>query len=156
MRRILKAGNRLIERLVIVLFAGIVGIGALQIFNRFVLNQPLSWTEEAQRFAFIWLVFLAIPLASEKGMHIGVDILTQRMSGAAQRRLALLVDVLWVSLSGIVVFVSWPLIRVARFQISPALELPMSLVYAVIPLAFTWIAVLAMVRIGKNLSGPDS
>ena len=148
--------DRALEVVVIVLFLAIVMIGALQIFNRFVLDRPLSWTEEAQRFAFIWLVFLAIPLGYSRGSHIVVDLVIDRLPDRWIAIAAGVIDFLWAFVSVTILVASWPLIRVARFQLSPALELPMHVVYLVIPIAFGYIALLSASRILQRLQGKEA
>lgn len=148
--------DRALELIVIVLFLAIVMIGALQVTNRFVLDRPLSWTEEAQRFAFIWLVFLAIPLGYSRGSHIAVDLVIDRLPDRWIAIAAGVIDFLWAIVSVTILIASWPLIRVARFQISPALELPMHVVYLVIPVAFAYIALLSASRILQRLQGKEA
>src|SRR5262245_54568270 len=65
--------DRAIELLLAIIFAAMCIVGLLQVFNRFVLNVSLSWSEEAQVFGHIWLVFLAIPIAYQRGAHLYVD-----------------------------------------------------------------------------------
>lgn len=147
--------NRALEVVVIVLFLAIVMIGALQVFNRFVLDRPLSWTEEAQRFAFIWLVFLAVPLGYSKGSHIAVDLVVDRLPDRWIAIVAGVIDFMWAFVGVTIVVASLPLIRVARFQLSPALELPMHIVYLVIPISFAYIALLSASRMMQRLQGKE-
>ena len=65
--------DRAVELLVAVIFAAMCVVGLLQVFNRFVLNASLSWSEEAQIFGHIWIVFLAIPIAYRRGVHLYVE-----------------------------------------------------------------------------------
>jgi TRAP-type C4-dicarboxylate transport system permease small subunit len=62
-----------------------VGAGGYQILARFVLQQPSEWTEVIVRFALIWMVFLATPIAFRQGAMVSVDLL-YRMSGSLGRR----------------------------------------------------------------------
>ena len=48
-------------------------IALLQVFHRFVLNSSLSWSEEAQIFGHIWIVFLGIPIAYRRGAHLYIE-----------------------------------------------------------------------------------
>ena len=61
MRRLFAAIDRGVEALVAAIFAAMCVVGLLQVFNRFVLNTSLSWSEEVQIFCHIWIVFLAHP-----------------------------------------------------------------------------------------------
>jgi TRAP-type C4-dicarboxylate transport system permease small subunit len=56
--RLLAAVDRIFQALIATLFFAIVVIGGLQVFNRFVLNQSLSWSEEFMVYANVWMVFL--------------------------------------------------------------------------------------------------
>jgi TRAP-type C4-dicarboxylate transport system permease small subunit len=40
-----------------------------QVVFRYVIQQPLSWSEEAGRFALVWLAMLSAVLAARKGLH---------------------------------------------------------------------------------------
>ena len=69
MRCALDAIDRAVEWLVAAIFALIVGISLLQVFHRFALNSSLSWSEEAQIFGHIWIVFIGIPVAYRSEEH---------------------------------------------------------------------------------------
>ena len=55
------------------IFAAMCAVGLLQVFNRFVLNRSLSWSEEFQIYCHVWIVFLAIPIAYRRGAHLSVE-----------------------------------------------------------------------------------
>ena len=72
--------DRAIEMLIFVIFLGIVIVGTMQVCNRFFLNLSLSWSEELQRYGQIWIVFLGIPVAYRHSVHIGMEMLTDRLA----------------------------------------------------------------------------
>ncbi len=121
--------NGLAEILVTLLFTAMVGVGALQVFNRFFFNVSLSWSEEFQKYTFIWLVFIAIPLAYNRMAHLRVDSLVDLFPAALQRFLDLFSDVLWVLLGIALVLLTWRIMKVTQFQESPGLGISMSWVY---------------------------
>ncbi|WP_158238568.1 TRAP transporter small permease [Pollutimonas subterranea] len=121
--------NGLAEIMVTILFAAMVAIGALQVFNRFFFNISLSWSEEFQKYAFIWLVFIAIPLAYNRMAHLRVDSLVGLFPLALQRFLGLFSDVLWLLLGGALVMLTWRIMKVTQFQESPGLGVSMAWVY---------------------------
>jgi TRAP-type C4-dicarboxylate transport system permease small subunit len=47
----------------------------LQVFYRYVLSQPLTWSEEAARYLNIWAVLLAAALAVKRSEHLRVDLI---------------------------------------------------------------------------------
>ena len=52
-----------------------------QVFTRFVLRDPSSWTEELAIFLLIWIGLLGSAYALRRKAHLGVDVLTNRLSG---------------------------------------------------------------------------
>ncbi len=122
--------DRLIEGLIAVLFGAMVLVGGLQVFNRFVINQSLSWGEEFQRYAHIWVVFLAIPVAYNRGAHIGMQVLFNKLPGRLQKVCSILFDLIWLLLAAAIVRYTLDLVRIAQNQISAGLGIAMSWIYA--------------------------
>jgi len=125
----MRYANRLAEALLTILFAAMIIVGSLQVFNRFFINVSLSWSEEFQKYAFIWLVFIAIPVAYNRYAHLRVDSLVGLFPEGLQRILALIVDILWICLGVALTMLTWRIMQVTRFQESPGLGLSMSWVY---------------------------
>ncbi|WP_316978297.1 TRAP transporter small permease [Shumkonia mesophila] len=127
--RLFRYIDRVIELAISGMFMAILVVGGLQIFYRFVLNNPLTWSEEFQKFGHIWIVFLAIPVAYNRGSHIFMNVIRDRLPGSLQFAIGLIVDLMWVVLAGSLGFLTERIMKVARFQVSPALEIPMNYVY---------------------------
>lgn len=121
--------NRLAETMLALLFAAMVAVGSLQVFNRFFINVSLSWSEEFQKYAFIWLVFLAIPVAYNRHSHLRVDSLLLLFPQALQRALGAFVDLLWLVLGAALAILTWRIMQVTQYQESPGLGMSMSWVY---------------------------
>ena len=129
MRKILAWIDRGVEYGVAAIFAAMCAVGLLQVFNRFVLNRSLSWSEEFQIFAHIWIVFLAIPIAYRRGAHLSVDSFRSMLPPRAGRVFSYLVEILWVWFAVALTWLSWKVSEVAKLQESPGLEIPMSYPY---------------------------
>lgn len=56
-----------------------IAVVASQVFMRYVLNSSIDWADEVSRMAFVWSIFIAIPLGIREGAHVGIDILTSRL-----------------------------------------------------------------------------
>jgi TRAP-type transport system small permease protein len=66
-------------RVVVIACMGVmVVVVSAQVFMRYVLNSSIDWADEASRLAFVWTIFLAIPLGIREGAHVGIDILVER------------------------------------------------------------------------------
>ena len=122
--------NKFAEIIIVLLFTAIVIAGTLQVFNRFVLNISLSWSEEFQKFAFIWLVFISIPVAYNRAAHLRVDTFFDMFPAIVQRVLRELIDLLWAGLGISLIVYTWRLMQVTQYQHSPGLGISMAVVYA--------------------------
>jgi len=136
--------NRAYEFLIFILFLLIVIVGGMQVFNRFVLNQSLSWSEEFMVYAHIWIVFLAIPVAYNRGSHIGMNLFAKGLPPRGQLILALAIDGMWVVLAAAIVFYASVVMGVASNQNSPALGLRMDRAYLSLVVGGTYLGLLAL------------
>ena len=100
------------------------------VFTRYVMADQASWSEELARFLLIWIGVLGAAYASGQRMHLSIDLLTNK----PVRLIAAL-----IILFALAVFViggtQLVLLTAQLGQTSPALGLPMSLVYAVVPIS---------------------
>lgn len=129
LQRVNRGIDRGVEWAVIAIFMAIAVVGALQVFCRYVLNLPLAWSEEIQIYGHIWIVFLTVPIAYNRGAHIVMSLLRDRFPPRLQKGVAVVVDLAWLWLGGSIFVFAMRLVRVATFQRSPALGIPMSYVY---------------------------
>ena len=139
--------------LIVVAFAAMIGITFLQVVWRYVFGAPLSWSEEASIYLFTWIVFLGAALGLGKGVHLGVDILVRLLPAGLQAILGLLTRILTLAFVLALFGASLPLLRDNASQISPALELPMTAVYAAIPLAMLAMAIISLAQIAAQIRG---
>ena len=51
---------------------------------RYLFGDPPVWTNEVAAIAFTWLVFLGASVAFKKKMHIGIDLLVNKITGRAR------------------------------------------------------------------------
>jgi TRAP-type transport system small permease protein len=139
--------DRTVEYALFVIFLIFTLVGGLQIFNRFALGLPLSWSEEFQKFGHIWMVFLAIPVAYRRGAHIGMDMLYMLMPHALQRVVQFLVEVMWLALAVAITWYTLAIMVVARNQESPGLGLRMDYVYSGLVIGGAYLALVAVRRL---------
>ena len=109
-----------------------------QVFTRYILGIPSSFTDELARYLMIWLGILGAAYVSGQNMHVAIDLLPSKLSKSAQNKMARMVNLIIVSfaitaliIGGIrLVYISYLL-----GQHSPALEIPLAVVYLVLPLS---------------------
>ncbi len=141
---------RLVRWLIVAIFALMIAVTFAQVVSRYVLLAPLAWSEELARYCFVWIVFLGATLGLERGVHIGVDILTTLLPVALQRWLQRLNEVLILAFTLVIITASLPVIEANRLQYSPAMGFQMAKVYLAIPLGM---AIMALLVLGKLADG---
>ena len=160
MERLFRAVDRAVEFALFAMFLVFTVVGGLQVFNRFVLGLPLSWSEEFQKFGHIWMVMLAVPVAYRRGAHLGMDMLLRLMPQGLQRGVGLLTEALWLLLALAIGRYTLVIMDVARSQDSPGLGLPMSWVYSGLVVGSVYLAFVALRRLAMHFGWheppPDS
>jgi TRAP-type C4-dicarboxylate transport system permease small subunit len=150
MARTFRTVDRAVELALFLIFLVFTLAGGLQVFNRFVLGLPLSWTEEFQKFGHIWMVMLAVPVAYRRGAHLGMDMLLRLLPGGVQRSVGLLTELLWLVLALAIGRYTLVIMGIARTQESPGLGLPMHWVYSGLVLGSVYMAFVALRRIASH------
>ncbi len=107
----------------------------LQVVMRYVFQRPNPWTEELSRFGFIWLSMLGAALAVELGSHFMFDQLVRRLRPKLQVLTRLCSTAFVAAMAIGLVVLGLELVFLASSQRSPALNLPISWIYASVPVA---------------------
>lgn len=120
----------------IILMAAMVLDVSWQVFTRFVLKDPSSFTEELAGFLLIWIGLLGASYAYYTRAHLGIDILTGKLTGLNRRMVE-------IAIHGIVFLFSFFILLIGGYrlmsltftlnQISPALGISMGYIYLVLP-----------------------
>jgi TRAP-type C4-dicarboxylate transport system permease small subunit len=122
--------------LVVLMGAAVVNV-LWQVFTRFVVGNPSSFTDELARYLLIWVGLLGAAYAGGQRMHLAIDLLPTKLKGRARHALGVFIEAcvfafaLFVMVIGGMKLVSLTLLL---GQTSAALQLPLGYVYLVLPL----------------------
>jgi len=105
----------------------------LGVFTRYFLNDALPWTEEAARFALLWMAWLGGGLAVRKGAHIAAEFVIDLLPAKPRIAIVLIGQVAVVFFLGICVYYGFVLFQRVSFQSTVALGVTMQLPYAAVP-----------------------
>jgi len=109
-----------------------------QVFTRYVVGTPSSFTDELARYLMIWVGVLGAAYVSGKNMHVAIDVLPQKLSKENQQKLSKVVSLLiitFVFLAMVVGGIRLVYITYILGQHSSALQIPLAFVYMVLPLS---------------------
>lgn len=128
-----------------------------QIFSRYILVSPSSFTDELARYLLIWIGVLGAAYASGQGSHLAINLLSDKLNDKQQIRLKITQNILIIIFAlaamiiggGRLVYITYVL-----SQNSPALNIPLSLIYAVIPVSGLLILIYKVLEIisPKNIT----
>lgn len=147
MQRIVRILDAVLNSVLITLIVALVAAVSWQVISRYIFASPSSWTEEVARFLMIWVGLLGAAYAFRTGVHLGLDLLPNKLSGRSAQILKLFtlgavilfsVAVMIIGGSNLVVL-TWEL-----RQYSAVLGLPMAFVYSVIPASGALICIYAI------------
>lgn len=107
----------------------------LQVIFRYVLNAPLTWTEQVARYLFVWMVMLGTPLALRMNVHIAFDTVL-RMFPARVRAIISTVNVMLIAAFAAYWFRhSLNLVLRSTRTIAAGIDIPINYVYSAQPVA---------------------
>ncbi len=77
-----------------VILLAMAGVVTLQVFFRYVLGDPLTWTEELSRFLFVWLIAFAAGYSVSTREHIKVELIVDLLPKKVQKILDVIMSIL--------------------------------------------------------------
>lgn len=75
-----------------------------QVVMRYLFNGSLDWADEVSRLAFVWTIFLAIPLGIPDGTHVGIDLLVSRFPARLRANTKRLMSLLAAGMMAVVCY----------------------------------------------------
>jgi len=138
MEKIYQNINRIIELVLVVIFALLVLDVLWQVFGRYVLNQSFSFTEEFARFALIWLAILGAAYLNGKREHLSMDFLLQKLSREKLAKRMQVIEILMFVFALVVMVIGGGnLVYTTLYlgQVSPAMHVSLGYVYSIVPIS---------------------
>jgi TRAP-type transport system small permease protein len=133
MAKTFRVMDRGINWLLAVLMAVMVVVIALQVWYRFILNNPLDWSEELGRYLFVWISFLGAAAGVRYQVHLGIDALEKIIGRDAFRYVLVLINIVIQIFLLFIIYWGFTLLTVVRVQTSPSMLIPMTYPYAAVP-----------------------
>ncbi len=156
MKALRLALDRLLGSVICVLMAGMVLNVLWQVFTRFVLGQPSSFTEELARCMMIWVGLLGSAYAAGKKSHLALDLLTARLQGTRRRTSEFIIHTCVLLFSFAVLVAGGGrlvYIQLSLGQQSAALQVKLGYVYLAVPLAGAFIVFYSVMALLDTVRG---
>lgn len=151
-----------ITRYVLVFLMGAIVVDVVwQVFSRYVLQSPSSFTDELARYLLIWVSLLGGAYIAGKNEHISIDVLPDRLNPQNRFYLDILINVLIIFFTVTVLVIGGSYLMYLAFlfnQVTSSLSIGMGWIYLIGPISGLLVTyykiddIIQMVRTGP----PDS
>jgi len=123
-----------IEKTLAVTFCSIMCIALLlQVLFRYVFKISATWTEEVALITFVYSVFLGASLVVVESKHIGFDALVTFFRDDLKLVVRIFSHIAVMLFLLVMIYAGYKLVLAGRTSVSTMLRIPMSSLYAIIP-----------------------
>ncbi len=130
--------DRFVILVLLIIMSSMVLTVLWQVFSRYVLENPSSFTEELARYLMIWLGVLGAAYVSGKNNHVSINYFYLKFSIKNQiilKKIIILIIILFVLFAFVIGGSRLVYITYVLGQFSPALQIPLSIIYSVLPVS---------------------
>lgn len=105
-----------------------------QVFTRFVLDSPSSWSEELARFLMVWMGFLGGAVGLKYGTHLGLTLFLERIKNDNMKKAVEIIGhFLCIVMGAIIVYYGYVFMIEGKNQVAQSLGFKMLYVYTIVP-----------------------
>jgi TRAP-type C4-dicarboxylate transport system permease small subunit len=135
------------------LFVAMFAAFLLQVFTRYVLNDPVTWTQEIVLIVYIWIVFWCAAFLLRQRDHIRFDMVAASLAPRRQRALEIVLATVSLVAFAAAVPGTVDYVGFMRIERSPILGLRFDFIYSIFVLFVAAVVVGALLRLVRLLGG---
>ena len=125
--------DRCLNWFLAILMAAMVVVISAQVWYRFVLNNPLSWSEEVGRYLFVWISFIGAGAGVRYQVHLGIDLMEKVLPPRVYRWTVILVNLMIQVFLLVIIYWGFKILGIIKFQQSPSMHISMRYPYMAVP-----------------------
>lgn len=142
--------NKIIEIFCIVLMTFMTILVTWQVITRYVFNNPSAVTEQLCQYLFIWLVLFGSAYIFGKREHMQITFIKEKLPNKLGKICDLLQEIIiFIFTLGVLVIGGYLSVVKQMVQFDAALQIPIGIVYAAIPLSGVFILFYSIYNIKK-------
>lgn len=145
-----------------ILLAVMAIMACWQVFTRFVLDNPSTFSEEFLRYSLIWLTMIGGAYVYGKKKHLAIVFIARKFPKGAQKIVSLTVELFTIVFAvAIMIIGGMTAYENAIGQVSPSLGMPVQYLYLSLPVGgvlFLFYSLIGMIEIfkkNKTISNED-
>ena len=154
----MKQAKQILDKILCVICAALMAFMSIlvvyQVFTRYILNNPSTFSEDLLTYAFVWMSLLSTALVFGDRDHMKLSILSDKVKGKSQIVLSIVTELIILVITCIIFLNGGKsFMDVGAMQVSPTLHIRMVYVYAILPIAGVIIAAYCILNIGLLAAG---
>lgn len=146
--------NWVVERFCAALMAALVMVIWFEVFQRYALRLGFTWGEEFSRYVMIWAALMAVPVGAYRREHIGLEIVSNRLSPDARRWLRLVLDIIGLAFFLFLTVYGIGMTAGGRTQYATIFGMTMVVPFASVPLCGALTSFQLIVTMLREFAGP--
>ncbi len=149
--------TRILNILAGVSFLVMVTLTCWQVFTRYVLSNPSSWSEELVSYMFAWMSLLGASIVTSERGHMNIPLLVDHAGPGLQKLLHCLGEIIAFLFSLVIlVFGGVQIAQLAMGQMTSSLGVPIGVFYVVLPLCGVLNMLFTLLNIAEILSKKEA
>ena len=154
LRRIVAAVRFVFTTFVVLCFAFMCVSVGFQVFARYLFNFQLGDATELATFAQVWLALAGCGVAMRYGTIFAIDSLPALLPLNLARGVKIFIALVSCAFLAVMVFGGIQLLEIGSRQTSPTMQIPMWIIYLVIPIAMVYFAFEVILDVIENWDNP--
>ena len=141
-----------LEEILSPLFLGLMTLVIIfQVLNRYVFTFSFDWPEELGRYLFLFAVYQGISYAELKDRHLEITLMRTLFKGRFDKMLQITSKIFSIAFC---IIMTWWGTKMVLFvktseQLTPALQIPMYIIYLCVPIGMVFMLVHTCVNLAK-------
>ena len=154
MKQLRKWLDGILEFLAGLSFLAMVVLTCWQVFTRYSLKNPSSWSEELVSYLFAWMALLGASLVTGERGHMNIPVVVERMNPGMQKFFSIFAEITaGIFAAVILVFGGVQITNLAMGQMTSSLGTAVGVFYVVLPLSGVLNILYTILNIYDILSG---
>lgn len=144
MKQIFGKVQNFVNAIIGLMLIAIMVIIFVQTFTRYIIFYSIPWSEEASRYLFVGMILLGINMGISQDLMVRIDLIDNFLSAKMKKVMEIGRQVVALVISSIFFYSTFGMIRIGGYQMSPALRLPMNVMYGTLCIGF-FLAVISVI-----------
>ena len=137
-------------------FLAMVILTCWQVFTRYILKNPSSWSEEMVSYLFAWMSLLGASIVVGERGHMNIPIVVERMGQKGRMFFSIFAEIVALLFAGVILLYGGVQItNLAMGQMTSALGVPIGIFYVVLPVSGALNIVYTILNIIDILQGTE-